>query len=49
MKTAISIIAAMMLCIPAFAESAGEASGNDSKEKKNVTYNENGEIIKITS
>ena len=61
MKTAVSIIAAIMLCMPAFAdndhdisspvtETSGmpEAGSADKakKEKKKVTYDENGEIIK---
>ena len=41
-------IAAMMLCIPAFADTSDSATADKEtkKEKKNVQYNENGEIIK---
>ena len=47
-RTFITALAAMMLCIPSFAETA-ESSADEKetkKEKKNVQYNENGEIIK---
>ena len=54
MKTTfITAIAAMMLCIPSFAEETPMVSDEavaseeaEPKAKKNVTYNENGEIIK---
>ena len=54
MKTAISIVTAMLLCIPTFADTYADVVATDKsetsekvrKEKKNVTYNENGEIIK---
>ena len=47
-KTLITVIAALALCVPSF---AGETGVTDSevkakKEKKSVTYNEKGEIIK---
>ncbi len=47
-KTIITAIAALSLCIPSFAEetAAAENEVKAKKEKKNVTYNENGEIIK---
>ncbi len=48
-KTLITAIAAMMLCVPAFAEvtEAPEKKVEiEKKEKKQVTYNEKGEIIK---
>jgi outer membrane protein assembly factor BamA len=54
-RTFISALAAMMLCIPAMAENTQDTSPADEtnleqkkekKAKKNVTYNENGEIIK---
>ena len=50
-KTIITAIAALSLCIPSFAQEtdAGEnevKTKKEKKEKKNVTYNENGEIIK---
>ena len=50
-KTFIIALAAIMLCTPAFAETAvntdtaAEAKA-EKKQKKNVTYNEKGEIIK---
>ena len=47
-KTLLTAIAAIMLCMPSFAEESAAAE-NDvkaKKEKKNVTYNEKGEIIK---
>lgn len=54
MKTAISIVTAILLCIPTFADTSADVVATDKsetsekvrKEKKNVTYNENGEIIK---
>ena len=49
MKSAfITAIAALMLCIPSYAETSEmEASEKEvKKEKKNVQYNENGDIIK---
>ena len=47
-KTLITAIAALALCVPSFAEdsSAAENEVKAKKEKKNVTYNENGDIIK---
>ena len=47
-KTVITAIAALALCVPSFAEdsSAAENEVKAKKEKKNVTYNEKGEIIK---
>ena len=47
-RTLITAFAAMMLCIPSFAETADTtaAEKETKKEKKNVKYNENGEIIK---
>ena len=47
-RTFITALAAMMLCIPSFAEtSENPASDKETKkEAKTVTYNENGEIIK---
>ena len=48
-KTLFAAIAAMMLCIPSFAEETASTENNEvkaKKEKKNVTYNEKGEIIK---
>ena len=47
-RTFFTALAAMMLCIPAFAETAENASEEKEtkKEKKEVKYNENGEIIK---
>ena len=47
-KTLITAIAAFALCIPSFAEetAAAENDVKAKKEKKNVTYNEKGEIIK---
>ena len=47
-KTLITAIAAFALCIPSFAEetAAAENEVKAKKEKKNVTYNEKGEIIK---
>ena len=52
-RTFITALAAMMLCIPAGAEnySASDSSEisaekNETKTKKEVTYNEKGEIIK---
>ena len=47
-KTLITAIAAFALCIPSFAEetAAAENEVKAKKEKKNVTYNENGDIIK---
>ena len=47
-KTFITAIAALALCIPSFAEetAAAENEVKAKKEKKNVTYNEKGEIIK---
>jgi len=47
-RTLITAFAAMMLCIPTFAETADTdaAEKETRKEKKNVKYNEKGEIIK---
>ena len=46
MKSAFIIaLASIMLCIPSFAETTS-AEKEVKKEKKNVQYNENGEIIK---
>ena len=47
-RTFITAMAAMMLCIPSFAEDTApdENEVKAKKEKKNVTYNEKGEIIK---
>ena len=48
-RTFITALAAMMLCIPSFAESTENtvsAEKETKKEKKNVKYNEKGEIIK---
>ena len=47
-RTFVTALAAMMLCIPSFAETSETVSADKEtkKEKKNVTYNENGEIIK---
>ena len=50
-KTIITAIAALSLCIPSFAQETAAAenevkSKKEKKEKKSVTYNENGEIIK---
>ena len=52
-RTFITALAAMMLCIPATAENspASDAAGlsaekKETKKKKEVTYNEKGEIIK---
>ena len=48
-RTLFTALAAMMLCIPLFAENNVEANAEQNepkKEKKNVQYNENGDIIK---
>ena len=51
-RTIIITLAAMMFCIPAFSETSQSFSGTEEsakkekKTKKNVKYNENGEIIK---
>ena len=49
-RTFITALAAMMLCIPAMAETAAEAEApaaeKKEKAKKEVKYNEDGEIIK---
>ena len=47
-RTFISAFAAMMLCIPAVAETETEAPAVEKKEKakKEVKYNEHGDIIK---
>ena len=50
-RTFITALAAMMLCIPSFAETSDAAptekdTKKEKKEKKNVKYNDNGEIIK---
>ena len=43
----ITAVAAMAFCIPALAESSDNTDGNAPKKaKKEVKYNENGEIIK---
>ena len=51
-KTIFTVLAAMMLCTVAMAETVESSAENsttekaEKKQKKNVTYNENGEIIK---
>ena len=47
-RTFITALAAMVLCIPSFAETADDTAADKEtkKEKKNVKYNEKGEIIK---
>ena len=51
-KTIFTVLAAMMLCTVAMAETIESSADNSAtektakKQKKNVTYNENGEIIK---
>ena len=47
-RTITTAVAAIMLCIPAFAYTmeTNEAEKEAKKEKKAVQYNENGEIIK---
>ena len=46
-KTIITAFAAMLLCIPSFStETTSSDEAKESKKKKEVTYNEKGEIIK---
>ena len=47
-RTFITAVTAMMICIPSFAteEVATDSEEKDVKKKKEVTYNEKGEIIK---
>ena len=47
-RTFIAALAATMLCIPSFAETADSSAAEKEtkKEKKKVQYNEDGEIIK---
>ena len=46
-RTFIAALAATMLCIPSFAETADSSAEKDNKkDKKKVEYNEDGEIIK---